>query len=299
MVGGEQIHTLLEDEVLPFNNQLCVEVADSSYSKPVYLCANHSKPNLVSIVRVRSNRIFYRQPEATGSTVRRGHPTWYGARFSLQDAATWHTPDEKVTTTFTSHKKRVYRVEIEAWYNLLMRGESQPDQRPMQKYPFTLVHICLYRENGESVYANPMWLIVTRERRHELRLEDIFFSYNQRYALEHFFRFGKQRLLLDRYQTPEVRHEENWWHLVHLAYLQLWVARRYAGNLPRPWERYLPEMKDKSPSPAMVQRNFGEIIRQFGTPAGIPKRRGYSPGCIKGKVPVLRSAKPVVFQRRI
>ena len=32
-------------------------------------------------------------------------------------------------------------------------------------------------------------------------------------------------MLLDAYQTPETAHEENWWTLVQLAYLQLWVAR--------------------------------------------------------------------------
>ena len=63
-------------------------------------------------------------------------------------------------------------------------------------------------------------------------------------------------MLLTRYQTPEVQHEENWWQLVHLAYLQLWVAKEYARSQPRPWERYLPQMQEKFPSPAMVQRNF-------------------------------------------
>jgi hypothetical protein len=29
--------------------------------------------------------------------------------------------------------------------------------------------------------------------------------------LEHLFRFGKQKLLLDKFQTPDDRYEANWW----------------------------------------------------------------------------------------
>jgi len=48
------------------------------------------------------------------------------------------------------------------------------------------------------------------ERRNELSLQQIFAAYQRRYDLEHFFRFGKQRLLLHHYQTPETDHEEQW-----------------------------------------------------------------------------------------
>ena len=296
LVGAEQIRILLEDEGLPFYNQLCAEVADSSYSKPAYLHANRSKDNLVTVVRVRGNRTFYRQPDTTDQSKGCGHPTWFGTCFSLRDAHTRSSPDEKVTTTFTSCRGRVYHVVIEAWYDLLMRGVRKPALIPMQAYPFTLVHICLYNEKGELVYQNPLWLIVVGEKRRQLALVDIFKAYNQRYDLEHFFRFGKQKMLVDHYQTPETEHEEKWWHLAHLVYLQLWVARQYTDSQPRPWERSLPVMKDKIPSPASVQRDFGRIIQLFGTPASAPKRRGYSPGRRKGMVLTPRERKPVVYK---
>jgi hypothetical protein len=296
-VGAEQIRLLLQDDLLPFYKQLCVEVADSSYGKPAYLAANRDQTNLVSIIRVRSNRIFYRQPEINKDNPD-PHLPWYGARLALPEAEQWPQPDAQATTSFTSRKGRVYRVEIEAWHNLLMRGERKPDLIPMQEYPFTLLRIRRYPQGGKLADTKPLWLIVMGENRHKLSLEESFLAYQQRYDIEHFFRFGKQRLLMDRYQTPEVSHEEHWWHLVHLAYLQLWVARQYASNQPRPWERYLPQMKEKTPSPAMVQRNIGALIRQFGTPASIPKRRGVAPGRLKGQHPVRRSIKSSILQHR-
>ncbi len=35
----------------------------------------------------------------------------------------------------------------------------------------------------------------------------------QRYDMEHLFRFGKQKLLMTAYSTPDVEHEENWFKL--------------------------------------------------------------------------------------
>lgn len=134
------------------------------------------------------------------------------------------------------------------------------------------------------------------ERRSEITLLHIFHAYQRRYDIEHFFRFGKQRLLLDRYQTPETEREEKWWLMSHLAYLQLWVARTVAQIVPRPWE-VIPSADLKQPlSATHVQRDFERIIRQFGTPAAVPKRRGNSPGRRKGAVLTARPRPAVVYK---
>ncbi|VAW30330.1 hypothetical protein MNBD_CHLOROFLEXI01-4573 [hydrothermal vent metagenome] len=165
----------------------------------------------------------------------------------------------------------------------------------MHNYPFTLMQVVRYDEDGNLACKRPMWLIAIGEQRHELSLLDIYQAYGVRYNIEHFFRFGKQRLLLASFQTPEDVREKKWWQLAHLAYAQLWMARRVACSLPRPWERNLPEMKMRLISPTLVQRDFGRIIRQIGTPAKPPKRRFISPGRRKGtKLPPRPRRKVVV-----
>lgn len=292
-MGAIQVRELLEDKALPFHDCLCAEVVDCGYSSPAYLSANRDKSNLITITRARSNRVFYRQPEVV-STGKRGHETWYGDKYSLRDPATWNTSDETATATFTSRREKTYQVKIEAWYDMLMRGKYKKARIPMQDYPFTLVRVSQYNEEGELVFANPMWLIVIGEKRRKLSLLEIYEAYKQRYDVEHFFRFGKQRMLLSHFQTPDTRHEEKWWNLVHLAYLQLWMAKEYAVNSPRPWEKYLPTMREGKPSPAMAQRSFDGIICRFGTPASFPKRRGKSSGRRKGMKQVRRDDKPIV-----
>ena len=290
-VGAKQLGDLLADESLPFGRNLCVEVADSAYSKPAYLHANRDHKNLVTIVRARGTRTFYRLPVPDPASAEKGHPTWYGTPFSLKDAETWGTPDQVAETTFTSHKKIPYHVEIQAWHNLLMRGGKG---KPMHQHPFTLVQIRFYNHKGEALFQKPLWLIVMGDRRMELSLLDIYEAYMQRYDLEHFFRFGKQKLLLDKFQTPDDKHEERWWRLVALAYLQLWVAKDLARSLPRPWEQYLPTRLNQSPTSAMALRDMSRIIRQIGTPASAPKPRGKSPGRRKGTKLTPRPRQPVM-----
>jgi hypothetical protein len=290
-VGAKQLSGLLTDKDLPFGEALCVEVADSAYSKLTYLSVNRKHTNLVTIVRARATRTFYRQPAPEEQPVQKGHPTWYGKPFRLQEMETWGEPEQVAETTFVSHKKVAYRVEIQAWHNLLMRGGKNC---PMHQHPFTLVKIRWSNQKGEALFQKPLWLIVMGERRMELSLLDIYEAYLQRYDLEHFFRFGKQKLLLDKFQTPDDQHEEHWWRLVALAYLQLWAAKDVASNLPRPWERYLPVPAHQQPTPTMVLRDMSRIIRQIGTPAPAPKRRGKSPGRRKGTKITPRTRQPVM-----
>jgi hypothetical protein len=291
-VGVEQMATLMSDDTLPLHQDQCVQVVDSRYSGPKFLSPMAQYDNLVTIARLRSNRVLYRPAQPIPEAERGpGRPPWYGKRFALSDPATWGEPDEVAQTTHTSRRGRTYTVHIEAWEPLLMRGKQA---FPMHGHPFTLVRIRLLHSDGHPAFNRPLWLVVVGQRQHELSLLEVYQAYAQRFDLEHFFRFGKQRLLLASYQTPDIEHEETWWQLVQLAYVQLWLARSLADATPQPWERYLPKPQSDVVSPSTVQRAFGRIIRPIGTPAAEPRRRGNSPGRTKGTRLAPRKRHPVV-----
>jgi hypothetical protein len=283
-VGIQQVKLLLNDQTLHFHQQLCVQVVDSEYSVASYLGEMAEHENLVTIARVRSNRVFYQMPPPRPASPSRGHPTWYGERFDLKAPETWKEPDEVIQTTYTNHLGRRYKVQLECWHNLLMSGTRE---YPMHQHPFTLIRARVFNEAGKQIFQRPLWLLVIGQHRNELSLTEGWEAYVRRYDVEHFFRLGKQRLLMTAYQTPEVQYEENWWQLAQLAYVQLWLARCLAEAMPRPWERYLPQFrtqtKSQEASPSMVQRDFGRIIQEIGTPAKTPKPRGKSPGRTKGE----------------
>ena len=295
LIGFEQLSLVLDNKDLPFQDRLIVQVADASYSKRAYLFASAKRANLVTIARLRSNRVFYRQPNKPEKP-KKGHPKWYGERFALKEPSSWHSPVRVSETTHQSHRGRQYQVVIEEWDDMLMKGEGE---FKMHLHPFTLVRIRYLKEDGQPAFKNDLWLCVIGERRKELNGYHIHQSYQQRFDMEHYFRFGKQRLLMDSFQTPEVEREESWWDLVQMAYTQLWLAAPLAISLPRPWETALKSTHTTvKMTPSLVQRDFGRISRQIGTPARAPKVRNKSAGRRVGsrfpprpRIPVVKKGK--------
>ena len=300
-VGAEQMKDLLADRSLPFAGELKVLVGDSDYSKVPFLGAVYCETQqqegdeLVTIVRAANNRAFYHAPSEIADKQPVGHPSWYGNPFRLSDPETWGEADEQEWTTWTTRRGKSYRVQLQGWYNLRMRGNRG---YPMHEHPFTLVRVVVFDEQSQPRYQRPLWLMVMGKRRAEVSLLEGWEAYGQRVDLEHYFRFGKQKLLLNSYQTPEVEHEENWGQMVQLAYILLWLAAGLGSDMPRPWEKPQSERKSGLIAPGRVQRGFGGIISQIGTPAKPPKPRGNSPGRATGETPGLRQRQPVIKKSR-
>ena len=74
---------------------------------------------------------------------------------------------------------------------------------------------------------------------------------------------------MDKFQTPDTEHEESWWIFSLLAYVQLFLSRKIAKAIPRPWERHIKEFQNRGheAGPSQVQRFFNLILKQIGTPA--------------------------------
>jgi hypothetical protein len=298
VVGAEQLREVLTDAQLPFQGTLCVHVADSDYSRADFLGRVGDLGDLVEVVRVAANRKFYRAAPPTPGKPAGGHPKWYGAPFDLKQPATWGAPQEEVETTWTTKRGRVLRMRLQAWRDLRMRGKRG---LPMHSYPFTLIRGVALDAQGQPVFKRTLWLLVMGSRRGELTVLEAWTCYRRRFDLEHFFRFGKQRLLLASYQTPEVEHEESWVLLVQLAAVQLWLGRDLAQVRVRPWERYGKPPPGRGPAPSQVQRDWERIIRRMGTPAQPPKprgkARGRSPGVSPGRRPRLAVVKKTPRKR--
>lgn len=273
LLGAKQIKALLGAKELPFGQELTVVAGDTYYSKPAFLHALAAEESLVTMARVRADRIFYRQPTGDDKRLK------YGSRLIIKDDSSWGRPDASWSTQVKRQRRHaIHFVEVQAWHNMLMRGKRKPYPMRMYKYPFTLVRVVVTKERGKPVYKRPLWLLVMGKRRGELTLSDIYQAYNDRFRQEHLFRFLKQRLLLTRFQTTSAEREEQWWRFVILAYLQLWVARPFAQTLPNPWERYKPASRARARSPSFVQRDLARLLAILGTISSPAKRRGIPNG---------------------
>ena len=293
VVGADQIKGVMADTALPFHQRLTVNVADTKYSSREHVSRISDEDHLVTIVRSAGNRVFYQsRPARSEDNKRPAHrPAWFGPRFDMKDPDTWHSPSETAQLTTVTKKGKKLTFRIQCWDDMLMSGKNGID---MHESPFRLVRVICVDEADNPVFKRPMWLLVFGNKRNELTLTDIVKAYQQRYDIEHFFRFGKQKLLLTAAQTPNVGTEENWWQIVMLAYTQLWAARHLAQQTPRPWERYQPPKSTTITTPSATLRDFARLIQQFGTFAKPTKPRGKSTGRKKNDKQTPRKRYPVI-----
>jgi hypothetical protein len=293
-VAAQQLKAIVGNRSLPWSDDLSVVVADSHYS-----CASFLEPladcgNLVSVTRLRSNRVLFCQPPERVAG-QRGAPKKYGLAFRLKQPGTW---GEAATTTQFQIERggRELTVTLQAWPDLILKHEADGHACTQT---VNVIRAAVQDADGKWVYNRDLWLAMAGDRRGEITGPQAFAAYDRRFDQEHCHRFLRQRLLMDACQTPVAQHEENWLMLVTLAYAQLYAARDLAQNVRRPWEpRRTTEPAAVIASPTMVQRDFARILATTGTPAAPPKPRGKTPGRATGQSPGRRIRRPVARTHR-
>ncbi len=294
-VGMKQITECIEN--LGLNDDLSISIGDSLYGTQACRREVSLKKNVVHIFRLNSKRNVFHRPIETSQ--RMGRKKEFGKKMSLGTPCTHSSCDRETEMTQLSRKGRQQRVSIKCWDNMLLRGSRELHAA---KYPLNVIRISITSEAGEPIFKRPLWIGVLGERRHEISLEDAYNNYRARYDTEHLFRFKKNKLLLDAYQTSDVNHEESWWQFCLLAYVQLYLARRIVPCLPELWERYLPEYKNPGThiiaSPSQTQRGFANVLEGIGTPATSCVARGRARGRILGTMQPERQLNPVIFKSK-
>ena len=254
-----QIKSLLSDGDLPFGKALLIcNTLDSYYGNALFLSGVHQYDNLVNIVRFRSGIKIY--PEArefdTG-----GAPKIYGACHYLIQESGLHDYKYKgeikqkhrdsildlaceEELSFQSHtaKGKLLRIEIKRFNNMMIRSKKDSN---MKDKAFDLLYCRVFDEEKEKPLFKPMWLAITGEKRRLLTTLQAYCKYSHRYDIEPFFRFSKQKLLLDKYQTPSIENLDNWVLIVQMATWLLWTASDEAQKNPKAWQKHLPEYKAK------------------------------------------------------
>jgi hypothetical protein len=148
----------------------------------------------------QGNRKFFQLP-APNSQTRRGRPQEYGEELLLQDPS---QPDLEEVTTMITRKGKEYQVLLQRWNDVIMQG-SKEDRT--HEHPFDLLKVTVTDKKGKPVYRRPLWVVIVGARRRDVRSKDAHSVYGRRYDIEHFFRFGKQRLQLVNSQTCETHHQ--------------------------------------------------------------------------------------------
>lgn len=253
-----------------------VAAYDSSYDPTTFTRA-HLAVDL--LVRLRTNRRFYRPPEPYPG---HGRPRKHGAVFTLADPTTYGAPARTATRDDPLHGQ----VQVDVWLDL--HGQAAADA------PFTLVRIEVERLPRHTKRPKPLWLAWIGGPLPD-DLLDLWRWYCCRFLVEHGFRFLKHDLGWTAVRPTHPDAADRWSWLLALALWQLWLARPLVADQRLPWERPLPP--DRL-TPARVRRACGPLFGQLGTPARPVQPRGKSPGRRPGQRPPPRPLFPVVLRRQ-
>lgn len=253
---------------------LCpIIVGDRWYACAPFL-ARVADLSACSLLRVKSNRVFYRLAHARVAG-QIGASRKDGDRFQCKDESSHGTPDE----TWEGVDAKGARIEVRCWKHLHLRTARSLELSVIQ----------IIREGASGKARDPKisWFVWQGDR--PAPLAQISPTYRLRYSHEHGYRFDKQELLWDlpRLSTPE--RTERWTWVVACAHNLLVLARPLVQGCYRPWEARRSVL-----TLAQVRRAMPTLLHELGTPARPPQRRGKAPGRAKGFHPKPRIRHPVI-----
>lgn len=296
-VGMRQLHDAISS--LKEKNTgiapLVINVADTAYGSKDCFKSASTDGDIIHIPRLANNRNIYFPPKTTDVKQKK-----YGDKMKLNDHSTHREPDEQTEFCLLKKKKdSFFKINVKRWNGMLFRGDRNFKG---YKHPIDLIKITMVKIDGngieKEVSSRPMWLAIFGKKRGEITMYEAFTYYRQRFDLEHFFKFGKNKLLMNKYQTPDVQNEETLWNIASISYVQLYLARHNNKLHLKPWEKYLhkDKIEDGVLSPTQTQRGFSNVIEKIKTPALPAKPRGKSIGRKKGEVVKKRDNQSIIMK---
>jgi hypothetical protein len=228
--------------------------------------------NADKLMRLRSNLCLWGEPpEYSG----RGKPRVHGDKFKLNDSGTWGEPTQIIEEEDT----QIGRARIRVWHKKHFRKAPS--------YSMSIILVERLNSDGSLRGATPMWLAFVG---HEMPpLSETWKLYLRRFAVDHWYRFAKQRLhwTLPKLSTPE--QCDRWSDLMPLMSWELWLARDIVNDNPLPWQKPITKL-----TPGRVAQAMGGILARISTPSVEPKPRGKSPGWKTGHSRQRRIRYPIV-----
>jgi len=274
--GAVQVEEL--DERHP---QPKVIVADSLYGNHRFLAVFERVRNAFGLVRLRSNMVFWGQPKPRQKG-ERGAPAKHGAKFKL--SAPSRPADQQDT-----FQLRGQSVMLQAW-----------DGLHLKKLPGLVGMVLMVeflRSDGTPRYKRPLWLFWTGPT--TIPLQSLCLIYLWRFAIEHYFRFLKQRLGLNANQSTDTVSTDHWMWLCGLTYWQLLLMRGEVKNALPAWYPAKARSADRIRTPGEVQRDALRFLIGLGTPASEPRSAGKGKGRAQGYHPPTRKRYPIVKKVKI
>jgi hypothetical protein len=227
------------------------------------------------LMRLRPNRTLWGAPPPYSG---RGRPRVHGERFKLNEPSTWWAADQVLCQVHP----HLGRVQVSLWHQLHFRQAAA--------HALNLIQVQRLDDAGAFRPSRPLWLVWLGDTLPPLEI--LWQYYLRRFAIEHWYRFLKQRLHWTLPQLQDPKAAERWSALMVMASWQLWLARDRVRDAPLPWQKPLPQL-----TPGRVADSIAPLLARLGTPTQPPKPRGKSPGWQTGRQRTPKPRCPTVRKR--
>ena len=256
-----------------------VVIGDSGYSANSFVAPLYEN-NITTITRQRANRAIYEAFDGAQKT--KGRHKIYGDKISYNNIA-----HEEI---IINHNEKIKIVEYK---NALVKGNKN---YKMSDKKSNFIKVEVFGKDGNKKYKRDLVLCVSGKNKDKISAKQAYLYYKQRFDIEHFFKFGKTKLLMNKFQTNDPDRDEDFMMFISLAYNILYHAKNEIQNLKltpwaRPWDKKQTDIQNLSP--AQVYRSITQIIpdnivnsvKTRGIPTEKNIRKSYT---IKPKTPVIR-----------
>ena len=242
-------------------------VGDSAYSCNKFIHNLSKRENVVVITRMRANKAIYEKYEdkKEGS----GRKRKYGKKYLLNKPNSLPDPDYVEEYDKATKKGLVLKIRLSLFKGYICRGSKD---YAMSDIPINFIRAQVFKENGEKKYDRDLWIGVAGKARDKVTIMDGFKEYEDRFDLEHFFKFSKSKLLMDKMQSSDPKKDEDFMLLTGVAYHALCKSADLLDEINiRPWENKK-TIKAKSPSNIFRAASISDVFDQVYT--GEIKKRG-------------------------
>lgn len=250
----DQLKELWNEAFLKNCGKLVINLVDRGYACIAYFSETHALVNMVSIARLRRGQKVYLTDEMPKNV--KGPKRIYGVcvylhkedcmfkqckkgviTFKFQECLSAKAiPDECKTFEKITAKGRKLKITLSIYKNLQFRSKKGYSMK--DKF-FNIVETeIIDAQTGQRLYNQNMYLCISGERKDEISTTEAYEIYCKRFDIECYFRFAKQKLHLDKFQTPDVTHLDSWLRVVQLASWLLHTISVEARNTPKPWQKY-------------------------------------------------------------
>ena len=328
----EQIGELLQTP--PLSELLVINTLDSGYGNATYMSEVYEHENLVNLVRFRHGKKVWlpaqdacqlSQDSQEGAKKKQGAPSVYGQQFYLieqSDIKTYkrkgityevarssifgNLAQEHIELEGTTSKGRELSIQVWRWNDLLIRTKDGHD---MKDKPFDLIASQVRDKNtGDLVFNKTMFTAIHGQKKAQISTKEAFEGYRKRYDIEPAIKFAKQKLLLDKYQTPKQQHFDNWLVVVVMAFWVLFTAKDEVNYTPKKWRTYKekhiaansqPTAKQEQEqtvclTPSQVRQAAQDFFLTFESTPFLPKTTNKGKGREKSTKITPRARYPVV-----